>query len=240
MAFIPWHSESETTTADLLLDFCAGKAIKNLETKCTSQSGETRWLLESTVPIRDESGRLVTWLGTVYDITGRKQTMLAAVEIAEAKSQAKGEFLANMSHEIRTPLNGVIGMLDLLTTSNLERRDENYIRVARSSAETLLALINDVMGISKIEAGKLELESVDFDLRDLMESIAEHFAIRAHAKGLEMNCELATDLPYRVTGDPERLRQIIVNLLGNAIKFTESCEINLRVSQRGEMIRFCI
>ena len=241
---LPWHNDStdETvgkTTGNSVADsFRLGRAIKNLETHCQTRNGERRWLLESIVPVRDDQGCLVTWLGTVHDITDRKQAMLAEVEIAEAKSNAKGEFLANMSHEIRTPLNGVIGMLDLLATSDLDRKEENYLGIARSSAETLLALINDILDFSKIEAGKLELEEVDFDLRKLMESTAEQFSIRAHLKGLEMNCELAGDLPYMVKGDPERLRQSIINLLGNAIKFTETGEINLRVIRRGSVVRF--
>ncbi len=233
---LPWHHEDDSKM--VAEGFDRGQAIKNLESEYVTRDGETRWLLESITPVRDEKGCLVTWLGTVHDVTTRKNAMLAEVQIAEAKSAAKGEFLANMSHEIRTPLNGVIGMLDLLSTSVLERKDENYVKIARSSADSLLALINDILDFSKIEAGKLELESVDFDLRELIEVTAEQFSIRAHLKGLEMNCELSADLPFMVTGDPERLRQSITNLLGNAIKFTDTGEINLRVSRRGSVIRF--
>ena len=231
---IPWHDED----IEVSEHFERGEAIKDLETEFIDHEGRKRWVLENIVPIRDVDGRLVTWLGTVHDISARKLAMLAEVEIAEAKSAAKGEFLANMSHEIRTPLNGVIGMLDLLATSKQDHKERNYINVARSSADTLLSLINDILDFSKIESGKLELEQVDFDLRELMESTAEQFAIRAHTKGLEMNCRLANDLPYMVNGDPERLRQVIINLMGNAIKFTESGEINLKVSQRGSVIHF--
>lgn len=231
---IPWHNE-QVQVAEY---FERGEVVKDLETEFTDHQGQRRWVLENIVPIRDVDGRLVTWLGTVHDITARKLAMLAEVEIAEAKSAAKGEFLANMSHEIRTPLNGVIGMLDLLATTKQDNKEQNYINVARSSADTLLSLINDILDFSKIESGKLELEQVDFDLRELMESTAEQFAIRAHTKGLEMNCRLGTDLPYMVNGDPERLRQVIINLMGNAIKFTESGEINLKVSRRGSVIHF--
>lgn len=237
---IPWHHGCKVTRTSLKEHFQNGKPVKDLETQWTSQDGQTRWLLESIVPVLDEKQQLVAWLGTVHDVTERKQSMLAAVEIAEAKSKAKSDFLANMSHEIRTPLNGVIGMLDLMGTCKLDEREENYLGVARGSAEMLLALVNDVLDFSKIEAGKLELETVEFDLRELMESTAENFAVRAHMKGLELNCALAGDLPHRVSGDPERLRQVIVNLIGNAIKFTETGEINLRVSRRGDVIRFGI
>ncbi len=234
---IPWHGEQAQSVAG---HFERGEAVKDLETEFVDPAGERRWLLESIVPIRDENGRLVVWLGTVHDVTQRKQSMMAEVEVAEAKSIAKGEFLANMSHEIRTPLNGVIGMLDLLATSEQDSKEENYISVARSSADTLLSLINDILDFSKIEAGRLELEQVEFDLRELMESTAEQFAIRAHTKGLEMNCRLAPDLPFLVNGDPERLRQSIINLMGNAIKFTETGEINLCVSRRGSVIHFSV
>ena len=235
---LPGHND---TSASVIADnFRRGRAVTDLESECFTNGGEKRWLLESIVPVRDENGCLLTWLGTVHDITDGKQAMIAEVEIAEAKSLAKGEFLANMSHEIRTPLNGVIGMLDLLASSQLDRKDENYINIARSSADSLLALINDILDFSKIEAGRLELEKADFDLSELMESTAEQFSIRAHLKGLEMNCELGADLPHLVTGDPERLRQSIINLLANAIKFTETGEINLRVTRRGSVIRFAV
>lgn len=234
---IPWHGENSSHVRE---HFERGEIVKDLETEFVDAEGNRRWLLESIVPVRDENGCLVVWLGTVHDVTKRKQAMLAEVQIAEAKSAAKGEFLANMSHEIRTPLNGVIGMLDLLATSKQERKEENYINVARSSACTLLSVINDILDFSKIESGKLELEQVDFDLCELMESTAEQFAIRAHGKGLEMNCRLASDLPFLVNGDPERLRQSIINLMGNAIKFTESGEINLCVSRRGSVIHFSV
>lgn len=235
---IPWHSSE--IRQQLQANFDLGRSVRDVEIEFHDQDGQPRWLLESIVPLRDENGRLINWLGTVHDVTDRKQAMMVEVEVAEAKSAAKGEFLANMSHEIRTPLNGVIGMLDLLSTSELDRKSENYLSVARSSAESLLSLINDILDFSKIEAGKITLESATFDIRELMESTAEQFAIRAHLAGLELNCELAADLPYTVNGDPERLRQCIINLLGNAIKFTESGEINLRVSRRGTVIHFSV
>ena len=237
---IPWHKNGGEADLNLREHFQSGQAIKDIETQCVSRTGKQHYLLESITPIRDTNGRLVTWLGTVHDITERKQALLAEVEIAEAKSKAKGEFLANMSHEIRTPLNGVIGMLDLLGSCNLESKSSNFVRVARSSAESLLSLINDILDFSKIEAGRLDLESVEFELKDLVESTAEQFSIRCHVKGLEMNCQLDSTLPLRVVGDPERLRQVIVNLLGNAIKFTEKGEVNLRVTRRGAVIRFSV
>lgn len=194
---IPWHRAGDGAFEQLRSNFAIGQPIKDLETQLNNRLGETRWLLQGVVPVCDEQGRLVTWLGTVHNVTAGKQAMLAEVEIAEAKSKAKGEFLANTSHEIRTPLNGVIGMLDLLATCKLPQKEKNFVDVARSRADTLLAQINDILDFSKIESGKLELENVDFDLREQMESTAEQFAIRAHIKGLEINCKLAGDLPFK-------------------------------------------
>jgi len=159
--FLPWHNDNPEIAEHFMSRFRRGEDIKDFETEFVVSNSESRWLLENAVPIRDDQGRLISWLGTVHDVTERKQAMLAEVQIAEAKSRAKGEFLANMSHEIRTPLNGVIGMLDLLGTSNVSGKEENYVHVARSSADTLLSLINDILDFSKIEAGKLELEEVD-------------------------------------------------------------------------------
>jgi Amt family ammonium transporter len=219
---------------------CTESAIRNLETRIKDANGDETWLLESLVPIRDDSGRLIVWLGTVHDVTVQKQAMLAEVEIAQAKSQAKGEFLANMSHEIRTPLNGVIGMLDLLGGQDLTEQSSHYVSIARSSANTLLALINDILDFSKIEAGHMEIEEIDFELRESVENTAEQFAIRAHMQKLELNCDVSSSLPYKVVGDPERLRQVLINLLANALKFTPEGEINLRVAPTKKGIRFSV
>ena len=239
-SLLPWHSESPDVDAQIREHFSRGNPVRELENEIQSGEGESLWLLESLVPIRDENGHLDCWLGTVHDVTERKNAMLAEVEIAEAKSQAKGAFLANMSHEIRTPLNGVIGMLDLLDHQDLTGTPRHYVSIARNSADSLLALVNDILDFSKIEAGRLDLENVEFDLRELVESTAEQFAIRAHQKHLDMNCQLAKDLPFAVRGDPERLRQVLINLMGNAIKFTDAGEINLRVACRGKKIRFAV
>ena len=235
----PWllGTSHETMYQDALQQ---GVAVRDLETQITNQHGDEIWLLESLVPVRNDNGKLVNWLGTVHDITARKQAMIAEVEIARAKSQAKGEFLANMSHEIRTPLNGVIGMLDLLAGSHMSDQDDHYVTIARNSADSLLSVINDILDFSKIEAGHMEVEHINFNLRDVVESTSEQFAIRAHTEGIELNCDIGPQIPVSVVGDPERLRQVLMNLMSNAVKFTRSGEINLRIGQNGDRTVFAV
>ncbi len=198
--------------------------------------GRVIWISENARAICDANGRLKFYEGTVEDITERKhaEQLQYQKETAEAASLAKSEFLANMSHEIRTPLNGVIGMLEVLSGTPLDAQQTRYARVARTSADALLSLINDILDFSKIEAGKLELNPIDFDLPMLVEDMAEMFAQGVQEKNLELVCSIAPETPPTVCGDPDRLRQILVNLVSNAVKFTERGEIVIRVSPVSE------
>jgi len=194
--------------------------------------GRTTWVASTKLPLYDESGAIVGTFGISYDITAMKQADAAlrtAKEAAEAASQAKSTFLANMSHEIRTPLNAIIGMTELVLDTPLAPRQRDFLTSVHDSGEALLGLVNDLLDFSRIEAGKCVLEPVPFDLWQSLGDTLKSFAVRAHRQGLELAYQIQPDVPRYVVGDYNRLRQVLVNLLGNAIKFTEAGEVFLEL-----------
>ncbi len=213
------------------------KTPQMLQYDITRKDGATRYHETTAALVLDKDGNALGFRGVSRDLTQRLETMEAlkkAKKEAEMASQAKSEFLANMSHEIRTPMNGVLGMYNLLFDTDMTDEQADYVVTGKRSAEGLLSVINDILDFSKIEAGKLDIEIIDFDLRRSIDEIVTLPAVQAHTKGLEFICEIGNDVPTLIKGDPGRIRQIIMNLCTNAIKFTHKGEIYFKIGLEKE------
>ena len=216
--------------------------VKGAEARLQRRDGSTLWAAVNAKAVHDEDGKLVHFDGMIQDISVRKEAeiaMLQAKDEAEAASRAKSEFLANMSHELRTPLNAILGHSQILVKEeSLEEREKRRVSTIQRSGEHLLDLINDILDMSKIEAGRLELELREFSLPDLLEDVSRVFEARAQQVGLSFSYQAFAELPVGVRSDDKKLRQVLINLLGNAVKFTEEGGVLLSVGRSGHNLRF--
>ncbi len=209
------------------------KKVTDYELTACARDGKQTVVSYNATTFYDRDRTLQGVFAAARDVTERKRVeaeLQQAKAVAESASQTKSDFLASMSHEIRTPMNAIIGIADLLAKTPLSPEQDKYVQIFRRAGDNLLHLINDILDLSKVEASQLELERTRFSLNDLLGKVTEMVAVRAHEKGLALVCEIAPEVPRDLVGDPTRLRQVLLNLLGNAIKFTESGEVALRVT----------
>ncbi|MEO1615229.1 MAG: PAS domain-containing protein [Planctomycetota bacterium] len=223
-----------------------GEPLLDREESRPDANGETIWLLTTKVPLRNPEGDVIGLVGVGRDITAQKkfeQDVLAAKEAADRANRAKSDFLANMSHEIRTPMNAIIGMTDLVLDTQLDSNQRGFLSMVQESGENLLSVINDILDFSKIEAGKFELDTQTFDLRECIGDTMKTLGLKAHSKGLELAFRVAPVVPRFVLGDVGRLRQVLINLVGNAIKFTDDGEVFVQVElqrQTDDELELCV
>jgi PAS domain S-box-containing protein len=243
------HADDKARVKAYLDAYLKGQeSVYQVELRLRHKDGSYRWIMARGQCLRDAQGTLYRMLGSHTDISERKhlqQRMETAWAKAEAANLAKSEFLANMSHEIRTPMNGVIGMTNLLLDEALSPPQREMAQTIKHSAESLLVIINDILDFSKIEAGKLNLESIDFHLPRLLQDAGSFLRVPAADKGLEFQLQLAEDLPLWCKGDPGRIRQVLINLVNNAIKFTQQGFVRLECSlsypsEGTGQLQFCV
>lgn len=229
--FFP-EKQAETFDQQDRETLASGKLLCIPEEHVTTKHKGLRVLNVKKLAILDENGEPQCLLGISEDITKRKETeraLIAAREAAEEAGRAKSELLANMSHEIRTPMNGIMGMTELALSTDLTPEQYEYLDAVRTSADALLKLINDILDFSKVEAGKMELINIEFSVRSSIADVMTLLAVEAHRKNLELLYDIPPEIPDAVIGDPGRVRQILTNLVGNAIKFTDEGEVVVKV-----------
>ncbi len=230
--FKSYFTDPERAEAGIKL-VLSEKKLTDYELTACARDGKQTVVSYNATTFYDRDRTLQGVFAAARDVTERKRVeaeLQQAKAAAESASQTKSDFLASMSHEIRTPMNAIIGIADLLAKTPLSPEQNKYVQIFRRAGDNLLNLINDILDLSKVEASQLELERTGFSLNDLLEKVREMVAVRAHEKGLTLVCEIAPEVPRDLVGDPTRLRQVLLNLLGNAIKFTESGEVALRVT----------
>jgi PAS domain S-box-containing protein len=213
------------------------KSITDYELTARARDGKQTVVSYNATTFYDRNRKLQGVFAAARDVTERKRVeveLQQAKAAAESASRAKSEFLASMSHEIRTPMNAIMGIADLLAKTPLNPEQDKYVQIFRRSGDNLLNLINDILDLSKVESSQLDLKQTDFSLADHLEKVIEMVAPRAHEKGLALTCEIATGVANDLVGDPTRLRQVLLNLLGNAIKFTEAGSVSLKVESDGD------
>jgi two-component system sensor histidine kinase/response regulator len=233
-----WHpDDQERVGHELQALFSGDGQIYESEYRVRCKDGSNRWHLARGTVLRDAKGKPVRFIGTSADITELKraeEALRRAVEAAEAANRAKDDFLANVSHEIRTPMNAIIGMTELVLDTPLDEGQRQGLKTVKSAADSLLGIINDLLDFSKIEAGKLDLVPADFSLRGAVGDTLRALAVRAHKKGLELIYQVQPEVPEALVGDAGRLRQVLLNLVGNAVKFTDEGEVVVGVEIQGD------